>query len=63
MENKSGSGGLGFFGALGILFIALKFCGVIDWPWVAVLAPIWVPFALAFIILVIIETIAILAER
>lgn len=30
-----------FFGALGILFIALKLMGFINWEWVWVLAPIW----------------------
>ena len=33
-------------GLLGIAFIVLKLCGVIDWPWIWVLAPIWGVFAL-----------------
>ena len=32
--------------ALGVVFIVLRLCGVIDWPWVWVLAPIWVPICL-----------------
>lgn len=32
---------LGFYGALAILFIALKLLGVIAWPWLWVLAPMW----------------------
>ena len=31
-----------------IVLIVLKLAGEISWPWVAVLAPLWVPFALAF---------------
>lgn len=27
---------------LGILFIVLKLCGVIEWSWVWVLAPFWI---------------------
>ena len=27
------SGGIGFFEALGLAFIVLKLCGVIDWSW------------------------------
>lgn len=40
-EHNNTSGGVGFMSLLGILFIALKLTGVIDWPWIAVLAPIW----------------------
>lgn len=38
--------GLNFAEVLGVVFIALRLCGVIDWPWVWVLAPIWVPICL-----------------
>ena len=52
MENDNArSGGIGFFGLLGIVFITLKLCGVIDWEWWLVLAPIWVPMAIALIVL------------
>lgn len=41
------------YGALlGIVFIILKLCNVIAWSWVWVLAPFWVSFALAFIIII-----------
>lgn len=54
MSNSSGSrsGGIGFMGMLGILFIGLKLARFIDWPWVWVLAPIWSGFALIFVIAV-----------
>lgn len=38
--------GINFAEALGVVFIVLRLCGVIDWPWVWVLAPIWVPIGL-----------------
>lgn len=43
MEKKSNAavGGVGFFGALAIVFIVLKLVGVINWSWVWVLCPIW----------------------
>lgn len=50
MEDTRGNinvGG-GFCGMLTIAFIVLKLCGVIDWSWVWVVAPIWIP--LAFVI-------------
>ena len=34
--------GLGFWGALTILFIAFKLTGIIAWPWWKVLWPMWV---------------------
>ena len=46
--NKAG-GGIGLSGALLILFIALKLCGVIHWSWLWVLAPLWIPLAIVII--------------
>jgi hypothetical protein len=46
-ETKGGGGGIGFCGALLIAFIVLKLTGVIAWPWVWVLAPLWAPIAIA----------------
>ena len=46
------SGGIGFAGALTLLFIGLKLAGIINWSWLWVLSPIWIPFLLfIFIVL------------
>jgi len=50
---NSSSSGIGFCGLLTILFIGLKLCGVIDWSWWWVLAPLWIPTILVIIILLI----------
>ena len=42
----SKSGGVGFCGLLTIAFIILKLCDVIDWSWLWVLAPLWIPTVL-----------------
>lgn len=57
MNNKEASskGGIGFCGALTIAFIILKLCKVINWSWLWVLSPIWIPFCLLVIILIIIK--------
>lgn len=54
MSNSNSSGGIGFFGALGILFIGLKLTNFISWSWWLVLLPIWGPIAavLAFLLIV-----------
>ena len=56
MKNESNSGktgGIGFCGLLTIVFIVLKLCKVITWSWLWVLAPVWIPAAIAVLILVI----------
>lgn len=51
MENKSG--GIGFCGVLTIVFIVLKLVGVINWSWMWVLSPIWIPIILFVLFLLI----------
>lgn len=54
MDNKTSGGGIGFCGLLTIVFIALKLLGVIQWSWVWVLSPIWIPLIITIIIFIII---------
>lgn len=54
MENK-GSGGLGLFSVLGIVFVVLKLAGVIDWSWIWVLCPFWIGIALSIILYMVIK--------
>lgn len=50
-SNSSASGdGIGFFGLLTILFIALKLTGQIDWSWLWVLAPLWGPVVVVILV-------------
>jgi hypothetical protein len=44
--------GIGFSGLLTILFIGLKLTGQIDWDWLWVLSPIWLPFTVVLGIIV-----------
>lgn len=48
MKNKKEAtkGGLTVAGLLGVLFVALKLTGFIDWSWVWVLAPFWALLAI-----------------
>lgn len=51
-EVKGGStGGVGFVGLLQLVFIILKLCGVIDWSWGWVLAPLWMSAILVTLII------------
>lgn len=42
VNNVSSSSGIGFTGALTIVFIVLKLLHKIDWSWIWVLAPAWI---------------------
>ena len=52
-ENSSSSSGIGFCGLLTVLFVGLKLLEKIDWSWLWVLSPLWIPVAtcLAFALL------------
>lgn len=50
---KINIGGL-FSTLLAVAFIILKLCNVIDWSWVWVLAPLWIPVAFALCIIIIV---------
>lgn len=41
-NSAAASGGIGIAGLLGVVFVTLKLIGVIDWPWLWVLAPFWI---------------------
>lgn len=45
-ESNASSGGIGIAGLLGVLFVALKLIGVIDWSWWYVTMPFWLGFAI-----------------
>jgi hypothetical protein len=51
-NNNTSNGGIGFFGALTILFIALKLMGYIAWSWWWVLAPMWLPVVILVVLLI-----------
>lgn len=44
-STSTSSGGIGVVGLLGVVFVVLKLCGVIDWSWWWVTAPFWIGFA------------------
>jgi len=55
--------GLGFAEALTILFVALKLCGVIDWPWLWVVSPIWITLLFVLFIAVVIVVLGSIGRR
>ena len=54
MENKTVNISFGSFGTLlGVTFIVLKLCNVINWAWIWVLAPIWISWGVTLIFMII----------
>ena len=49
-NSKVGFGGL-IAGMLGVAFVVLKLCKVIDWSWWWVLLPFWLPLAIVLLLL------------
>lgn len=56
MDNtaKTATGHVGFLGLLFLVFLVLKLCGVIDWSWWWITAPLWTPFAIVLVIVALI---------
>jgi len=55
--------GIGFTGALTILFIALKLLNKIDWNWWWVLSPLWISALITIFILLIVLIIDFVVSR
>lgn len=51
------------FGAMGIVFVTLKLCHVIDWSWWWVTAPFWGPAAAVLAMLFVVVASVFLYER
>ena len=49
-ETKVNPGNFSVVGLLGVAFVVLKLCGVINWSWWWVTAPFWIPSAIALVI-------------
>lgn len=55
--------GVGFAGLLTIVFITLKLTGVITWPWLWVLSPLWISFLLALVVFLVVLSVIVIADR
>ena len=64
-NNNNGSDyrGLSFFSILGLIFITLKLCGVINWSWWIVLSPFWGGFAIFIVVTIVVMVILTINNR
>jgi len=62
-NNQNTSSGVTFASLLFLLFLALKLTHVINWSWWWITAPIWGPFVIVAVVLIIIAVIAVLLNK
>lgn len=48
-DSSNSSSSISFLSLLALSFIILKLCKVIQWAWLWVLSPIWIPLAIALL--------------
>lgn len=48
--SQGGPQRVGLGGLLGVAFVVLKLCGVIDWSWWWVTAPFWAPLVVVLVV-------------
>lgn len=53
MASNQSSGGIGLGGVVFVVFLVLKLLDKIDWSWWWVTSPLWIPFALIFVTLIV----------
>lgn len=51
MSSNQSTGGIGLLGILFVVFVVLKLCKVIGWSWWWVTSPLWIPIALALVLI------------
>ena len=61
-NSSAAGGGIGVSGLLGVAFVILKLCGVINWEWIWVLAPFWIPLAFCISAIFFIGVLAVIAR-
>ena len=59
MKNEQGVG-IGFI--LFVVFLVLKLTNVVTWSWWLVTAPLWIPFGIVLVIVIIATVVAIISE-
>ena len=61
-NKSSGSSGGILWTLLAVAFIVLKVTHLIDWPWVWVLAPIWIPVGIVLAAIVVVLIVVLTKE-
>ena len=65
MQNKNETKyvGVGTTGLLLVAFVVLRLCNIINWSWVWVLSPLWIPIALSLVVAGVLVVCALVANE
>lgn len=63
MNNQNTAGGISFAAILGTAFVVLKLCKVINWSWLWVTAPFWIPLAVAAVLALVVVILKSIADK
>lgn len=53
--NNNGNSGVSLFALLFVLFLGLKLAKIVTWSWWWIFSPLWIPFSIVFLVVVLIE--------
>lgn len=59
-SSSAASSGASTTGLLGVAFVVLKLTGYVNWPWLWVLSPFWIPVALLLTVLIVLGFVALI---
>ena len=62
-NNTSSTSSIGLAEMLFLIFLTLKLCGVIDWPWIWVLSPLWIGLLLVGLVAVLFVVVKKICDR
>lgn len=63
VKSTKPSSGVSLIGVVQVVLIVLKLCGVIAWPWVKVLVPLWIDLAIIFVVAFISAVITVMQQQ
>lgn len=58
MNDNNQSGGIGICTLLTVLFVGLKLTDNIDWSWIWILSPMWLPAAVLLVIILVVMSLS-----
>lgn len=58
MSDNNQSGGIGICTLLTVLFVGLKLTDNIDWSWIWILSPMWLPAAVLLVIILVVMSLS-----
>jgi len=62
MKNDAKTSGTNIWTILLVVFVVLKLTHTIEWKWIWVLSPLWIPIAIVIVAAIIINSISVISQ-